>query len=86
MNQQACTGRIHDNNNPERNPIRYHNQVGKIAVTITVMDTILFTIADTFFRSLCEVTTGVPSPANAKESAWISPAETEISRNSFDRF
>lgn len=36
-----------------------------------------------FFRSLCEVTIGVPSPANAKASAWISPVETEISRNSF---
>ena len=58
-------------------------RLGKIAVTITVMDPILFTFTDTFFRSLCEVTTGVPSPANAKESAWISPVETEISRNSF---
>lgn len=58
-------------------------RLGKIAVTITVMDPILFTFTDTFFRSLCEVTTGVPSPANAKESAWISPVETEISRNCF---
>ena len=68
-NSQSVFLIVRDDNVTERSPIRYHNQAGKIAVTITVMDSILFTFADTFFRSLCEVTTGVPSPANAKASA-----------------
>ena len=33
-----------------------------------------------FFRSLCEVTTGVPSSAKARASEWISPVDTETSR------
>lgn len=58
-------------------------RLGKVAVTFAVSNAIVFAFTDTLFRSLCEVTTGVPSPANAKASARISPVETEISRNSF---
>lgn len=60
--------------------------LGKVAVTLAVSNAILFAFTDTLFSFSVEVTTGVPSPANAKESVWISPVETEISRIPFDRF
>ena len=48
-NQQACTGRIRDNNSHGKNPIRYHNQAGKISITFAVSDAILFAFADALF-------------------------------------
>ena len=55
----------------------------KIAVAFAVCNSIFLAVTDSFFRSMCEVTTGVPSPANARESGWKRFFETETSRNSF---
>ena len=66
-----------------RIPADITNRLGKVAVTFTVSNAILFAFTDTLFHSLWEVTTGVPSLAKAKASEWISPVDTETSRNSF---
>lgn len=84
VNRSAYINHIHDKSSRERNPSRCHSQAEKsTGHSYSQRCHFPHICICVFLRSLCEVTTGVPSSARARLSLWIRPFSTETSKNSF---